>query len=148
MKFKNENFFTKKINYSISGWKRILDNKKILMMLITISALIAMNMILKNYIGFMSLDINLSFIRVIFIYIMIKLVAFINITPGGLGFTEAAYMFSGYIFNIEPENMFALAIILRGINIMVIIPTGLISYLYLINKYNYNPKKKFFAQKI
>jgi len=134
VQLKKENFITEKINYGLKGWKTISEHKKTLFSLIIISAISSINMIIKHYIGFLSIGINLSMIKVAYIYIIIKLVAFINITPGGLGFIEGAYLISGSILNIDIESMFALAIIIRGINIIVISPIGLIAYFYLINK--------------
>ena len=137
VQFKKDNFITEKINYALKGWKTIFEHKKILFSLIIISAIISINMIIKIYIVFLSLSINISILKVAYIYIIIKLVAFINITPGGLGIIEGAYLISGSILNIDPESMLALAIIIRGINIIVIAPIGLIAYLYLINKYEF-----------
>jgi len=140
LQFKKENFITEKINYGLKGWKTICEDKKILFSLIIISAITSINIIIKNYIGFLSLGINLNIFKVAYIYIITKLVAFINITPGGLGFVEGAYLISGNILNIDPKSMLALAIIIRVINIIVIFPIGLIAYYYLINKHDYFPE--------
>lgn len=135
-KFKKENFITKRINRVLKGWEIIKNHKRIIPKLIIIPILGRLLYTLIILFAFAGIGIEISFWQALYLSVFQLLALFINITPGSLGITETFFYLSSEIVKIQPEIALLVALIIRGINLILLLILAPIAHIILLKRLN------------
>jgi uncharacterized protein (TIRG00374 family) len=127
----NANIFFKKLRDILNSWQMIHASTTLVCKL-TLNILIThvLSFILL-YLAFRSLQINISFMAVIFISITSSFSTLFNITPGNLGLREAVITLCGMYSGIDMALAAAVSLLIRGIEIVVVTTIAGVGFLYL-----------------
>ena len=128
------NPFLKKLKDVLNGWQMIyasttLVGKLALNVLITYS----FSFILL-YLAYKSLQINISFMAVIFISIVSSFSMLFNLTPGNLGLREGIITLCGIYSGIEMADAAAVSLLIRGVEVTVVTIIAGAGFLYLSHR--------------
>lgn len=116
----------------INGWHLIKNNKKI----ISIASLVSITQILLGalsiLISYRVFNIDIGFIKALYLSSISSLGVIISITPASLGTAEAISVFSALVIDITPAQSLAVAILGRIVGMFVIFILGpIFSYILL-----------------
>lgn len=128
--FKNE-----KIREITGGWQIIKTDKILIIKLAALTCISILIIGLQNWITFRALGIEISLIQSFYVAIVGTLGIFINITPGSLGITEALYLFSAKIINIDPAYALLAALIIRASSLILMLIAGPIANYFLVKNF-------------
>lgn len=132
--FKSKNFFVQKINKVINGWKLIAVKPLVIAKLAINTLLTFLIQALAVKFAFSGIGLEIPFLKALFMAVMNLLGAFINITPGSLGLTEALYVISGTGLGIVPGVSLLVALIIRAVNTVVLLVLGPLANYLLLKK--------------
>lgn len=131
-RFKKKHKLPQTFNTIMDGFDVLKKDKKNLLIIICFTIINIFILTLINYLTFLGLGAKISYIKIGLLSILNTLSTFINITPGALGITEAFYYISAKSLNIPTETSVIASLIIRAINSMILVTTGLYSYTILI----------------
>lgn len=131
---KSQNFLIQKINKVIKGWRLIASSRKTVFKLSLNALLTFIIQALIIKFTFLGLGLKISLIQGLFMSVMNLLAAFVNITPGSIGLTEALYVISGSGVGISPSVSLVASLIIRAINTLVLLALGPVANWILLKK--------------
>ncbi len=121
---KSEHKIAQRINRVSLGWQEIKQHPTTLKKLLINRALGTPLSILRIYLIAQGLGIDLNLLKATFLSTLGAISSLINITPGGLGITEALYGLSAETLSITVSAGVAIALISRIVNILSLIIIG------------------------
>jgi uncharacterized protein (TIRG00374 family) len=130
----SSNILLKKLRVILNSWQMIHANTILVCKLalnILITYLLSFILI---YLAYGSLQINISFMAVIFISITSSFLTLFNVTPGNLGIREGIITLCGMYSGIEMADAAAVSLLIRGVEIAVVTIIAGAGFLYLSNR--------------
>ncbi len=109
------NSITKALTNMVSGWNRIITDKKLLRRLILITAFNFLMSLAVAKLEINALHFTVSFPALILFSVLGSLSLFVNITPANLGVKEAIYLFSSSVIGLSAPQILSVALIDRGV---------------------------------
>jgi uncharacterized membrane protein YbhN (UPF0104 family) len=120
-----------KFDHLLHSWRSILGNQRILFGVAAYQLVYLISESVFLMLIFQSINIDVGILGALLITAISSILLFISFTPGGIGLLEAYYIFVGFYMGIAAEDMFTLAIIRRGIDLIVLTIFGFFGKLLL-----------------
>jgi uncharacterized protein (TIRG00374 family) len=115
------NFFRKKLNTVLDGWRIIRTNKKLVFTLFLLTASNFILITISYILEFDALKIQNSFVNIVLYNCLSSVSLLASLTPGSLGIREGIFLLTSNILNITNEQVMQLALLDRGILLITII---------------------------
>jgi len=132
----SNNYILEKLNSIACGWNVVRENVKVLISCLMILFLQLIISCLTSMSTLYILGVKIDFFQSLFLNTFVNLSGFIQITPAGLGITEAIVMFTGSIINITPAQALSASVITRFTNLLILLILSPIFSFILFRKYN------------
>jgi len=125
----------------LEGWNMIVENKRLLLSLIVITLIALVAGIALFHFEFRALNIDVSIMNVILYNCLSGLSLLVSITPGSLGIREGIFSITSDILGINNEQIMQLALLDRGIIVIVLVMLFGVLYLTVSFKKRHEPSK-------
>ncbi len=130
-KYKFVNRVVNIIKNILNGWNIILKDKKLLISLLMITILGFIFSVLLFYLQFQALGINTNLVSVILYSCLSGVSLLVSLTPGSLGIREGIFVITSDILGITNEQVMQLALLDRGVGLVVMVFWVLVLYIFL-----------------
>ena len=127
-------FILDKIAKILNGWYLIRKDRGLLFFITIISIFQLLLSSLMLYLEFYVFGIEISFVKALFLSSIGLLGLIIAITPAGLGIQEAVAVFSASTIGISPVESLSVALLGRGVSVIVLFVLGSIFSWVLMRK--------------
>ena len=127
-------FILDKIAKILNGWYLIRKDRGLLFFITIISIFQLLLSSLMLYLEFYVFGIEISFVKALFLSSIGLLGLIIAITPAGLGIQEAVAVFSASTIGISPVESLSVALLGRGVSVVVLFVLGPIFSWVLMRK--------------
>ncbi|MFH1317868.1 MAG: lysylphosphatidylglycerol synthase domain-containing protein, partial [Candidatus Omnitrophota bacterium] len=134
-----KNSFLNKIIKVANGWHLIKGNRKIIFVSFAVEVVQILISVFSTTLLYRIFNIDISFVKALFLISIGKMFIFTGITPAGLGISEAIAVFSALVIGIRPAESLSAATLNRIIGTVVIFILGPI-FSYLLIKKEKNPE--------
>lgn len=111
---------SKIISQMSEGWNEITSNKKLLLELSLLTVINFILSVLLVQVELAAIGLNLGLWNAVFYSVLGTVSLFLSFTPGALGIKEAVLVFASSIIGLTGAEIFALAVIDRGIRFLVL----------------------------
>ena len=119
----------------VNGWHMIKNNRKIIKVSFIVMTLQLVLGAISTAILYSMFNINVSFIKGLYLACLSSFSILVGITPAGLGINEAIGVFSGLVIGITPAQSISASILSRVIGTTIIFILGpIFSYILIKNK--------------
>lgn len=125
----------------LEGWNMIVENKRLLISLIVITLVALVAGIALFYFEFRALSIDASIMNVILYNCLSGVSLLVSITPGSLGIREGIFSITSDILGISNEQIMQLALLDRGVSVIVLVVLFVPLYTIVSFKKRYEASK-------
>jgi len=135
--FKNQKIFIK-INNALIGYAKINKNLPLLLLLIILTCILFLGSAFRSYFIIHLLNEDVGLLESFFLSSISSISHLINITPGGLGIQEGAYLLSSRIIQVPDEILVLVSLTEKILIVITSLFLGVTSYFIL----EHHSKKK------
>jgi len=131
---REKNSIFKVLDDILEGWKTIKQYPKDILTFVLLNFVVLFLNTLKIYSLYNSLNLNLDFVRSLYLSTISVITMFLSFTPDGIGVNEAFIAFSSDVLGFVPEKLVFGSLISRAITTVISLLFGGICYFVLLHK--------------
>jgi uncharacterized protein (TIRG00374 family) len=137
-----QNRILREINKVVEGWQIVSRNPRDVFFFVIISILALFIQSLNTYFVFFGINAPIGYSESLILSSLASNLAYLNITPDGLGVREGAYLYTNSILSISEPILILGSLVQRAITFITSALIGGISFLILMKKPNANNEKE------
>ncbi len=124
----------------IHAWEQLRINRVLIVKVIMWQTVIILLRTIRMQIAFWALGMPIAFPAALIVSLLAQLALFISLTPGALGFREAALVYGSYLLSVSADISLAVGILDRVVTTACILAIGLPALWFVFIKKNKKPR--------